>query len=1416
VNTLVDSGCTGIGCIDRATVESLNLRRYRLPRPQPLYLANGQLDSFLTHFVTIRLGIGPHVEDIALIETTLGRQNPIILGYPWLAHHNPHIDWPSRSIQFGSRKCRDNCLPQGIAFADCTVTSVPLSTLATPTTRSQPRLIEMVASPPPAGYQKPSLEDVTDEDEGYFSNPDAPELPIQLEARSSMTYSPVGQGGQARECPAWRPHSSFPRRMGENSALRPRHTEPARSVAGVRRPHPQIKPPATPVIPTATHLPIDDTDLRLLSAPNFLMLSRQDGVSVFRTTWGELEETTRTRDPVQLPNLHEGVFQDILSGRGDLNIYKAMLPEAFHDFLEVCMDPTPAQRHALRRISEEDAETFFAKSDKPPATEAEIRAKVPECYHDLLQAFLPAGADILPPRRSYDHKIELLPGSALPYSKARPMSYLELKVVKRWLDDSLQKGWVRPSNSSAAAPVLLARKPGGGVRICVDYRGLNNITLKNRYPIPLIRETLDLISQAKVFTKLDVIAAFNRIRIAEGHEFLTAFITRFGLYESLVMPFGLCGAPATWQHFLNDQLYDILDVYATAYLDDILIFSKNRKDHIAHVREVLKRLVKCGLNADIKKCEFFTTRTKYLGIIITPGGIEMDPEKVRAVTAWDAPKTRRQLQRFLGFANFYRRFIKAYSTLAAPLVHLTKKDTQFTWTTECQAAFDALKHAFVAAPALQTYDWRLKSVVEVDASNWATGGCLSQIGADGELHPVAYFSAKHSPAECNYDIYDKELLAIIKALEEWRPELEGSAEPFQIVTDHKNLQTFSTTKQLSPRHMRWSEFLSRFNFKIVYKPGTLNTRPDALSRKPEDVPRSENDDRLKARRRPLIDPAKFDATILASMLDSSGYPVALFTLDTTRHIDDLIDESYTKSDLLAAMISALREGRRWPPELKPQLRIPFAECELIAGRIYFRKRLFIDPEDSELQLQIIYRTHASGPGGHPGRTKTIDLLNRKYYWPNMTTAIRGFTDGCLMCDKSKTPRAKPSGFLKPLPLPFRAWEDISIDFISPLPACIRHERTFKHILVVVDRLTKMRHFIATETLDTEELVDRFVDRVYSLHGVPETIVSDRGSAFVSAFWRALSTRLGITLKPSSAWHPATNGQTERVNAELESYLRMFVNWAQTDWATWLPLAEFAGNNMVSETTGVSPFYANYGFNPRMGVEPARPLPPDMSEHQRHEFFNAQELADRFAAVLDKLKALSRQAQDRYEANANAKREDAPIYKVGDWVMLDVTNIETGRPMDKLAPRWEGPFEVIKTSSHAVTLRLPANMRVFPTFHVSLVRRRRGHGIPGQDTNQDVRANKGRVMIRTDGTDDQPVVEWKFTKILDYGKADNGRWQYLVQWEPPHEPTWQPVGDLRGCDDAIWAFHDTHPELPGPPTWVKKRTAPSTRRSVRNR
>lgn len=479
-----------------------------------------------------------------------------------------------------------------------------------------------------------------------------------------------------------------------------------------------------------------------------------------------------------------------------------------------------------------------------------------------------------------------------------------------------------------------------------------------------------------------------------------------------------------------------------------------------------------------------------------------------------------------------------------------------------------------------------------------------------------------------------------------------------------------------------------------------------------------------------------------------------------------------------------------------------ADCKVVEGRIYYRDRLFIPADDDELKVQIIYRAHSSGPGRHPGRHKTTELVSRTYWWPRLSRDIQAYVRACELCVRTKAFRTSPAGFLHPLAVPFRAWSDISVDYITPLPDCDRAGRKYKHIAVVVCRLTKMRHFIPITSLTVEELADQFVARVYALHGTPDTIISDRGTQFVSEFWRELSARLSITLKPSSAFHPETDGQTERINAILEQYLRAFMNFHQDDWVDWLPLAEFASNNTVSETTGFSPFFANYGFNPRLGFEPRPPCSPDKTLQQRKEFMRAHNIADRFDQILTHLKALSAEAAERYERNANAHRHDAPQYTVGQQVYVDTRNMKTNRPMKKGDDKWAGPYPVTASYPRACALKLPEGIRIFPVFHHSLLRPATEEpGLRGQDKINEAESRniRGRVLERDDDTD-EVVEKWEFDRLLDCHNEDG--YHYLIKWKH-HKPTWQPASDLKGQEQAILAFHDANPDKPKPPSWVKR-------------
>ena len=442
---------------------------------------------------------------------------------------------------------------------------------------------------------------------------------------------------------------------------------------------------------------------------------------------------------------------------------------------------------------------------KPPISVEETRRRLPEQVRDFAHLFADdKGANELPPTRGHlDHAINIVKENgkpvAPPWGPLYNMSREELLVLRKTLTDLLSKGWIRSSSSPAAAPVLFAKKSNGGLRFCVDYRGLNAITIPDRYPLPLFKETLRNLSKACWFTKLDVKSAFHRIRVREGDEWMTAFRCRLGLFEWLVTPFGLANAPATFQRYINELIREHLDLDATAYMDDLLAYTDgSEEDHWKTVRSILSKLDQGGLYLDIDKCEFLCKEVKYLGFIVRAGeSVTVDPSKVKAISEWQAPTSVKGVRSFLGFANFYRSFVDKFSEIAGPLINLTKKNTLWRLGAEENEPFEHLKNIFISEPVLAQWNPERDTVLEVDCSDYALGGCLSQIDNQQKLRPVAYFSRRLNSAEINYPIHDKEMLAIISCLQEWQAELKSVARPFKILTDHKNLNYFTTKRLLT-------------------------------------------------------------------------------------------------------------------------------------------------------------------------------------------------------------------------------------------------------------------------------------------------------------------------------------------------------------------------------------------------------------------------------------------------------------------------------------------------------------------------------------------------------------------------------------------------------------------------------------------
>ncbi|KAI2645310.1 Transposon Tf2-6 polyprotein [Labeo rohita] len=433
---------------------------------------------------------------------------------------------------------------------------------------------------------------------------------------------------------------------------------------------------------------------------------------------------------------------------------------------------------------------------------------IPVQYRDLAEVFSKLSAARLPPHRPYDLAIDLVPGAVLPRGHLYSLSAQEQLAMEEYVAEGLRSGTIRPSSSPAAAGFFFVKKKkDGGLRPCVDYRGLNQITMKNRHPLPLTNTALDALSGAHFFTKLDLRSAYNLVRIREGDEGKTAFITPTGHYETLVMPFGLCNSPAA---NISSMTFS-----GTCW---------TQEEHTQHVRAVLQRLLAHQLYCKLEKCAFHQHTTTFLGFVISAQGVAMDPQKLEAVRAWPLPTSLKQLQRFLGFANFYRRFIRDFSSTAAPLTALTKPSHgDFHLTPEATQAFKTLCHQFTTAPVLIHPDPTKPFVVEVDASDVGIGAVLSQRGPDEKLHPCSFFSRKFNPTQQRYGVGDRELLAIKWALEEWRHWLQGGGDPFTVWTDHQNLTVIRQTKQLNPRP-------EHFNFHLSYRPGSKNSKAEALSR----------------------------------------------------------------------------------------------------------------------------------------------------------------------------------------------------------------------------------------------------------------------------------------------------------------------------------------------------------------------------------------------------------------------------------------------------------------------------------------------------------------------------------------------------------------------------------------------------------
>uniref|UniRef100_A0A674PMU1 Gypsy retrotransposon integrase-like protein 1 n=1 Tax=Takifugu rubripes TaxID=31033 RepID=A0A674PMU1_TAKRU len=727
-----------------------------------------------------------------------------------------------------------------------------------------------------------------------------------------------------------------------------------------------------------------------------------------------------------------------------------------------------------------------------PAQEIPDLSQVPRDYHDLGEVFCKQRALSLPPHRPYDCAIDLLPGATLPSSRLYNLSRAEREAMENYIGESLASGLIRPSSSPVGAGFFFVQKKDGTLRPCIDYRSLNEITIKNKYPLPLLDAAFAPLHRAQVFSKLDLRSAYHLVQIREGDEWKTAFNTPLGHFEYLVMPFGLTNAPAVFQALINDVLRDMLNKFIFVYLDDILIFSESEEEHVQHVRLVLQRLLENRLFVKAEKCDFHTTSISFLGFVVARGQLSPDPAKVRAVMEWPTPSSRRQLQQFLGFANFYRRFIRDYSKVAAPLTRLTSTLLSFRWTPEAETAFNRLKVLFSSSPILTHPDPSRQFVVEVDASDMGVGAVLSQrSGEDQKLHPCAFFSHRLSPAERNYDVGNKELLAVVLALQEWRHWLEGATQPFIVWTDHKNLTYLRNAKRLNSRQARWALFLGRFRFTLTYRHGSRNLKPDALSRQFASEPGEMDPD-------PILP--------LSCILGAASWQVE----------------------------ERVREAQQSAPDP--------GGCP--------PNRLFVPVA---VRSEVLHWAHSSRLTCHPGVNRSLHFLRQRFWWPSMAQDTKDYIAACPVCSRGKASHRPPAGLLQPLEIPRRPWSHIAVDFITGLPPSQGHEVV---LTVVDRFSKSAHFIPLPKLPSAAETGELLVQHVFRLHGLPTDIVSDRGPQFCSQVWRSFCSALGASVSLTSGYHPQANGQAERTNQSLEDALRCVAAQDPSSWSTYLPWVEY--------------------------------------------------------------------------------------------------------------------------------------------------------------------------------------------------------------------------------------------------------------------
>ncbi|OWZ17101.1 LOW QUALITY PROTEIN: Pol Polyprotein [Phytophthora megakarya] len=872
----------------------------------------------------------------------------------------------------------------------------------------------------------------------------------------------------------------------------------------------------------------------------------------------------------------------------------------------------------------------------------------------------------LPEKREIEHRIDVRDLNLAMYRHQWRQSPEQQREIVHWVKAMVKKKLIRPSISPHAAPTFCVRKPVGW-RIVHDYRYLNSNTIHQSIRMTRKEYILDDMDGEYYYSAMDLMSAYYQVRMRVEDIKFTAFQDPNGLWEYLVLPMGVCNAPAI-THRLTSKLFRGLKQTRSFY-DDIYIFTKSQdiNKHLEALRKTLDILRDNKLYVKLSKCVFCAPEIPCLGDFVDRDGVSMDPDKLQTIIDWP------ELHSFLGLTGYVQRFCPEYASLTATmftiLMKQNKRNAKIRFDKEQLKNFKELKRRLCGPPVLHLPNFNQPIHLRTDASKFAVGGVLIQV-VDGV--------AAQSP-ELNYPTQQQELLAIAHALAAFRIYCLDKS-PI-VETDHKSLEELFTQMMANRRLARWYDMLAEYQPIISYLPGTKNGIADALSRRSDLPPET-----------------KYFHELSVTSCDDTSFTMEISAVMVYSDLIKKIKAAYIKVREIQAIFAAImRRTVNLKPKAERQHRKKYRGFTESNGLLWYQTPAddvprVVVPYYVKLRYAIISECHDSNYGGHPGAERTYLTLVRRWYWSKMLASIQKFIADCEPCRRNKPRLTKPPGLLVSLSIPDERWRSISMAFITDLP---QTKNEVDSMWFVVDRLTKRCHFI--QTTKKEGVAQRFVNHMWKLHRMPTNIVSDRDRKFVSNFWQNVFKSIGTKLSMTVALRDQGNDQTERMNRMLEEYLRCFVGPLQDDWDDHLANAEFAVNSTVNSSMKIAPFEADLGYIPlnplQLAAEQLSKIPASRQVVEFHE---------RQASILLRCREALARAQDRMKDGYDHNRKQQE-FRVGDQVYLSTQNLEskhTGLPaLSKFGPKWIDPYSIVRNiHNHAYELNIQSGNKLHPVFN----------------------------------------------------------------------------------------------------------------------